>query len=124
MERCHVWKTKKMQKRIILRNIDICFDRYYVASEGAFSYYPNSEHASCDGMTNMVLDDIGAFSYKKQCKYWGCPQATMKDMGEVFVNGMKVADLGMVANKPNINSLRFYLTSPDIEKLTDNVWAV
>ncbi|MCG6186293.1 hypothetical protein [Maribellus maritimus] len=115
---------KKNAEQMIARNIDICFKNYYVAAEGAFSYYPNSEKASPDGITNLIFDEIGAFSYKKQKKFWGAPEANIKDMGEVILHNMHTSDLSPVLNIPDVNSLRIYNCNPDYENLTDSVWAV
>ena len=124
----YLWKdasdeNKKKAERIILKYINICFEKYYVKEDGAFSYYPNAKHASCDGETG-IFSDIGAFSYKKQKKLWGDPAENAKDMGVIILNELKTSDLGSVVNIPGINSLRIYTSKPDYEDLTDSVWAV
>jgi hypothetical protein len=124
----YFWKdasdeNKKRAERIILKYINICFEKYYVKEDGAFSYYPNAKHASCDGETG-IFSDIGAFSYKKQKKLWGDPAENAKDMGEVILNELKTSDLDSGVNIPCINSLRIYTSKPDFEHLTDSVWAV
>jgi len=125
----YLWKdasdeNKKNAEKIIAKNIDICFERYYVKEEGAFSYYPNAKHASCDGDNNIIYSHIGAFSYKKQKKLWGDPSDNAREMGEVSFNEIKPSDLTSVGNIPDINSLRIYTRKPDFERLTDSVWAV
>ena len=125
----HLWKdaseeNKKSVEKIILRNIDICFEMYYIKDEGAFSYYPKARHASCDGITNLILDDIGALSYKKQNKLWGDPAENAKDMGEISMNELKTSDLDPIMNFPGINSIRIYRNKPDYKHLTNSVWAV
>lgn len=124
-----LWKdasveNKENAEKIIVRNIDICFEKYYVKEDGAFSYYPNAEHASCDGETNFIFLDIGALSYKKQKKLWGDPAENARDMGVVILNELKTSDLDSVGHIPGINSLRIYTGKPDYERLTDSVWAV
>jgi hypothetical protein len=124
-----LWKdasdeNKTNAERIIAKNIDICFERYYVKKDGAFSYYPNAKNASCDGTTNLVFLDIGAFSYKKQKKLWGDPSENAKDVGVVVLNELRTSDLDSVGKIPGINSLRIYTSKPDYEHLTDSVWAV
>ncbi|MBN1791961.1 MAG: hypothetical protein JW830_15800 [Bacteroidales bacterium] len=124
-----LWKdaseeNKRNTERIIAKNIDICFERYYVIKDGAFSYYPNTGHASCDGTTNLIFDRIGAFSYKKQKKLWGDPAENARDMGVVILNELKTSDLDSAGHTPGINSLRIYTCKPDFEHLTDDVWAV
>lgn len=117
-------EDKKNAEQIIERNIDICFRDYYVEEEGAFSYYPNSKKASPDGISNLIFDEIGAFSYKKQKKLWGAPEETIKDMGEVILYSVNTSAMEAVINVSNINSLRIYNRKPNCENLTDNVWAV
>ncbi len=125
----HLWKdasdeNKKKAERIILKNIEICFEKYYVSNDGAFSYYPNAEHASCDGVTNIIFPHIGAFSYTQQKKLWGDPSENVKDMGEVICYELKASDLDSAVKLTAINSLRIYSGKPDYEHLTDSVWAV
>lgn len=125
----YLWKDasdedKRNTKRIIAENIDVCFKRYYVKKDGAFSYYPNAEHASCDGDNNIIFNNIGAFSYNKQKKLWGDPKDNAKDLGVVIHNELKTSDLNSVVNIPGINSLRIYTSNPEYEHLTDCVWAV
>jgi len=117
-------EDKKAVKKTITRNIDICFKNYYVANEGAFSYYPNSKKASPDGITNLIFEEIGAFSYKKQKKLWGAPEENIKIMGEVIDNRIEISDFDPLLNNPDINSLRIYNCKPDYKNLTDSVWAV
>ncbi|MBN2612376.1 MAG: hypothetical protein JXB00_12530 [Bacteroidales bacterium] len=125
----YLWKdasdeNKKATKKIIERNIDICFEKYYVKTDGAFSYYPGAGHASPDGFTNLIFSYIGAFSYKKQVKLWGVPSEYVNDMGVVMVNELKTSDFSSLVNFPGINSLRVYTCKPDFKHLTDSVKAV
>lgn len=125
----HLWRdasneNKKNVEKIVSRNIDICFEMYYVKDEGAFSYYPKARHASCDGISNLILDDIGAYSYKKQKKLWGDPSENARDMGVIIRNEIKASDLNPAGSIPGINSLRIYTSIPDFEHLTDGVVAV
>ncbi len=117
-------EDKKEAKKLIARNIDICFKNYYVAQEGAFSYYPNSHKASPDGITNLIFNEIGAFSYHKQKKLWGDPEQNSKDMGEVMVSSFNTFDMDTILNMPEINSVRIYKCKPAYANLTDSVWAV
>jgi hypothetical protein len=117
-------ENKKTAERIILRNIELCFEKYYVHKDGAFSYYPEGEHASADGTSNLIFRHIGAFSYEKQKKLWGDPFKNVRDLGETTIESFKLSDLNSMINYQGINSLRFYANKPDYERLTDNVWAV
>ncbi|MCX6238545.1 MAG: hypothetical protein NTY07_13465 [Bacteroidia bacterium] len=125
----NLWKdasdeNKRNAERIISRQIDLCFEKYYVKNDGAFSYYPDAKHASGDGSTNLIFRSIGAFSYSKQKKLWGDPSENARDMGEVILNELKTSDLDSAVNIPGVNSLRIYAARPDFEHLTDSVWAV
>jgi hypothetical protein len=117
-------EDKKKAEKIIERNIDVCFKNYYIAEEGAFSYYPNSKTATPDGITNLIFDEIGALSYKKQKKLWGSPEKKIKDRVEVILNNMNTSDIEPALNISNINSIRIYKCKPDYENLTDSVWSV
>jgi hypothetical protein len=117
-------EDKKIAEKIIARNIDVCFKNYYLEEEGAFSYYPNSKKASPDGITNLIYNEIGAFSYKKQKKLWGDSKENIKDMGEVVLSNISASVMDPVLNNPDINSLRIYTCKPDYENLTNNVWSV
>jgi len=116
-------ENKRNAERIILRYIDLCFEKYYVRNEGAFSYYPNAKHASCDGDIN-IFHNIGAFSYIKQKKLWGDPSENAKNMGAVIRKELTDSDLDTLVNIPCVNSLRIYSGRPDFEHLTESVWAV
>lgn len=115
---------KKKVEKLIARHIDISFKNYYVAEEGAFSYYPNTKKASPDGITNLIYNEIGAFSYKKQVKLWGDPAKNIEDMGEIAINHFSVSDANILRNVPIINSIRIYSCKPDYINLSDSVWAV
>lgn len=124
-----LWKdaseeNKDLAKKIITNFVEVSFDKYYVEKDGAFSYYPNAEHATIDGMSNMILKTTGALSYNKQKKYWGDPVKNAVDLGVVAVNEITVNDLDTITNIPDINSLRIYTAKPNFKALTDNVWAV
>lgn len=116
-------ENKRNSERIILRYIDLCFEKYYVSNEGAFSYYPNAKHASPDGDIN-IFQNIGAFSFERQKKLWGDPAENIKNMGDIMLKELNIYDLSSVVNTPGINSLRIYTNKPVYEHLTDHVWAV
>ena len=125
----HLWKdasdkNKRETKQIIARHIDICFDKYYVKKDGAFSYYPNAAHASCDGISNLIFKHIGAFSYERQKKLWGDPSLNATDLGQVVITELNPSDLDSLVNIPDVNSIRIYIDEPDFKTLTLGVWAV
>ncbi len=115
----------KLEAKTIIENfIHIAFDKYYVEEEGAFSYYPDADHATADGMSNMILNTVGALSYSKQKKYWGDPSENAIDLGVLEVDSIMAKDLDRMKNISNINSWRIYQKKPDSEILNDGVWAV
>lgn len=125
----YLWKdaseaNKKEAQAVFASIVQIEFEKYYVKREGAFSYYPNAEHASCDGMTNFSLDDIGALSYEKQKKYWGDPEKNALDLGTVSITNDENSVFDFLDTLTTINSTRIYNSRPNFLSLTDSVWAV
>lgn len=125
----YLWKdaseaNKKKAQAVFVDITKVKFEKFYVKSEGAFSYYPNAEHASCDGMTNFFLDNVGALSYKIQKKYWGDPEKNAKDLGMVTLTDDGYSAFNFLDTLTNINSIRIYTTKPNFTSLTDSVWAV
>lgn len=125
----HLWKDASKQDKQAMENlledfVKISFDKYYVKSEGAFSYYPKSEHASADGFSNMIFDNIGAFSYTKQKKLFGESIDSIQNHGIITNENFKPFIQKILKSDMKINSLRFYKTKPDGTKLTENVWAL
>ena len=125
----YLWKDASKQDKQAMENlledfVKISFDKYYVKSEGAFSYYPNSKHASADGFSNMIFDNIGAFSYTKQKKLFGESIDSIQNHGSITIGNFKPYIQKILKSDMKINSLRFYKTKPDNTKLTENVWAL
>ncbi len=125
----YLWKDASKQDKQAMENlleefVKISFDKYYVKSEGAFSYYPKSKHASADGFSNMIFDNIGAFSYTKQKKLFGESIDSIQNYGSIPIENFKPFIHKILKSDMKINSLRFYKTKPDSSKLTENVWAL
>jgi len=125
----YLWKDASKQDKLAMENlledfVKISFEKYYVKAEGAFSYYPGSQHASADGFTNMIFDDIGVFSYSKQKKLFGEYLDSIQNYGELTIGNFKPFIQQILKSNMKINSLRFYKTKPDSTKLTENVWAL
>ena len=125
----YIWKDlseadKNRAKDIFSDIIKIEFEKFYVKNDGAFSYYPNSEHATCDGMTNFKYDDIGALSYEKQKKYWGEPELNTMNLGTQLVERNLNSAFTFLDSLASVNSVRIYTAPPDFKNLTDSVWAV
>lgn len=125
----YLWRDASVQNKMALEDIienfiKLSFDKYYVESEGAFSYYPNAGHASADGFSNTIYEDIGAFSYEKQKKIFGVTVDSVKNLGIISGKDLKPFLKKISESDLKINSVRFYKTRPDITNLTGNVWAV
>lgn len=127
----YLWKDaleddKAKAKTLIENYVRTTFEKYYVSSEGAFSHYPNSDHAALDGTGGTInqFTDFGFFSAEKQKKLWGNPEDSIIDLGVLHVSTLTQADLALITNHPEINSLRIYDTIPDFGNLTSGVLAV
>lgn len=117
-------QNKQAMEHLLEDFVKISFDKYYVKAEGAFSYYPDSKHASADGFSNMIFDDIGAFSYTKQKKLFGESIDSIPNHGSIKIKNFKSFVKNILKSDMKINSFRFYKTKPDSTKLTENVWAL
>lgn len=124
-----LWKDaseadKKTVEELLEDFIKISFEKYYIKSEGAFSYYPNAKTASADGLSNMIFDNIGALSYEKQKKLFGESIDSVQTLGSISNQNLKAFFQTQLPAGLKINSIRFYKSKPDMTKLTENVWAV
>ncbi|GBF34227.1 hypothetical protein DCCM_3339 [Desulfocucumis palustris] len=127
----YLWKDaseddKAKAKALIEGFVKVAFEKYYVAGEGAFSYYPASEHATLDGTGGKINEftDIGFFSAEKQKELWGNPEESIIDLGVCNVSILTENNFALITNHPEVNSLRFYDTIPDFGDLTSGVFAV
>lgn len=109
---------------IIKDFVILSFKNYYVKEEGAFSFYPHAEHATVDGMSNMIFWTTGAFSPEKQRIYWGDPARNIDDLGTVTLDRMSADTLQRLQAIAGINSWRIYVGPPDFTALEENVWAL
>ncbi len=102
------------------RFVRIKFQKFYVEKEGAFSYYPKSEHATLDGSGFIGdLKDFGYCSAENQIKLWGDTESICKDKGIYKVTGLSDTDFNLDIN--NINSVRIYTVAPKSSEYTDHV---
>jgi hypothetical protein len=111
----YLWKDlsqekKNETKKLIENYIKIKFEKFYIPNEGAFSYYPNSEHATLDGTGSTINDfvDAGFFSMEKQKQLWGMPEKNMNNLGTRKISEFSKNDFDSFANSKNINSIRIY----------------
>jgi hypothetical protein len=98
---------------LVKKYIKIKFDKQFIAKEGAFSYYPGSDHATVEGSA-VIGDfaDFGMFSTEKNAKLWGNPDKTCANMGAVPVSEISQKDLLASIGSVNVNSIRFYSIEP------------
>jgi hypothetical protein len=126
----YVWhdateEDKAEAKKIFDNLIRINFARCYIPKEGAFSYYPNGEHATLDGSGMFsVFKHVGALSSEKQRKLWGEPEKTMADLGIQKVSVLEEKDFNLIASQKDVNSLRIYKDVPNYDDLASGVSSV
>ncbi len=126
----YLWKnisqeSKSKTKELIENYVKIKFEKFYIPADGAFSYYPNSDHATLDGTGSMInnLNDFGFFSADTQKRLWGDPQSNMIDLGTRQTSHILEEDFA-VANDDKINSFRVYVQNPNYGDLNLNVHSV
>ena len=102
------------------------YEKYYIRGEGAFCYYPGSQHATLDGTGSALvnLDDAGSFSAGKQRHIWGGPEQTCANLGQVTAATLTEADLAPLRNAKEVNSFRYYRGAPDPDDFTAQVEGV
>ncbi len=127
----YLWKEasradKARAKELMAGFVTISFKKYYVAKEGAFSYYPDTKHATLDGTGGKMAEftNMGFFSAEKQKYLWGNPEDRMIDLGIHVVSRLTVNDMAKITSQPEINALRFYDTIPNFGDLVSGVFAV
>lgn len=126
----YLWKNitqenKEKTRDLIEDYVKIKFEKFYVTKEGAFSYYPNSDHATLDGTGSMInnLNDFGFLSAANQERLWGDNQNSIIDLGTHQVSDISDEDFNVLTDN-KINSFRVYTRNPDYDDLNSNVHAV
>lgn len=126
----YLWKdssreNQELAKKHFENYIRILFNRYYIPQEGGFSYYPDSSHATLDGVGGFyIFREIGAFSSEKQHRLWGSPDQSIVSEQTVTTSSFQKKHLDAFIQSPEINSLRIYDSSLDLNDLTKNVLVV
>jgi len=127
----YLWKDvsqeeKTRTRRTIAHYTEIKFRKFYIPSEGAFSYYPNAKHATLDGTGSAIGDfaDYGFFSARTQKRLWGSPEENIEDLGTYGVLKFFESDFLRIANYPEVNSVRLYYGTIDYNNLTSGVIAL
>jgi len=111
----YLWKDASREHRdraakAIAGYIRLQFEKCFIPSEGAFSYYPASERATLDGTNGVlnILRDVGAFSDTTQQRLWGPREGTSIDLGRFVVPAISGKDLDAILRSENVNSVRFF----------------
>ena len=85
----YLWKDasedeKEAAKSLFISVVKAFFKEYFVQTDNAFSYYPDSEHATIDGTGDAVshFAVLGMLSSEKQKSLWGHFSGTCMDLGE------------------------------------------
>ena len=103
------------------------FKKLYIPEEGAFSYYPQSKHATLDGTARADFHHLwnsAHFVLNKQTKLWGTPEENIYKSKTFHVSELNRDDFNSILNRAAINSLRVYQAKPDYKNLAKNVFAV
>ncbi len=119
-------KMKQKTNELILNYLKIKYDKFYISKEGAFSYYPGSEHATLDGSSGVLstYKDCGAFSAEKQIALYGLPEKNCLDMGTISLKEMDETEFKSRDNFLHVNSIRIYTKYPISGDFTKDVLGV
>ncbi|MBN1499174.1 MAG: hypothetical protein JW982_03385 [Spirochaetes bacterium] len=118
-------EMKAKAKEQIEYFIRIKFEKFYIADEGSFSYYPGAEHATIEGSGIITdFDNYGLCSEKNRIRLWGDPEKNCTDLGSFKVKRITETDLKMIANAAKVNSIRFYATNPGTGFYTEKALGV
>lgn len=100
------------------------YTKFYREQEGAFVYYPDTEHATLDGTGSAIylLKNVGALSDQTRNALWGTPAQTTKDWGEHSVSVISGNDLTAVTAE-GINSIRIYASRPE-DRFADDILSI
>ncbi len=126
----YVWKGASLDDKAAARDVfewhlTTRFERQYVAEEGAFSYYPDAEHATLDGTGTAIssYQSVGALSFEQQKVLWDSPLDSAQDLGTVEVDELSSESVESVATCDGVSSVRFYL-GDEPDDLNSEVLAV
>jgi len=127
----YLWKGATGENRTKARDlfegyVRTLFERCFVRSEGAFSYYPDADHATVDGTGGGIglFANLGALSAEKQRRLWGGPAETCTDLGSFRVSVLTDTVFAPLRGLDNTNSWRFYSRLPSQESSTGGVFGV
>lgn len=121
-------ENKLKSKQLFEEFVKVKFDQFYIAKDGAFSYYPNADAATLDGSAGsgglLILKELGATSTEVQTKLWGAPETNITKSDVVETTDISPAIFNQLADIEGINSFRIYKGMPDYKDLNSNILAI
>jgi hypothetical protein len=116
-------EMKAKTKDVVKNFIRVKFEKLYIEKEGAFSYYPGSEHATIEG-SNVIghFRDLGMLSKEKNEHLWGKSENNCTDNGKFYISEISESELIKKMDLTDVNSMRFYSAMP--RNYTDGVLGV
>ncbi len=117
-------ETKNRSIELMKFYVEILFAKFYVYEEGAFTNFPNGQHAVLDAGGISFFQDIGAFPGERQKKLWGNPESMIKDFGICRINSLSGKDFELIFSCTDVNSIRIYQSNPVSDRLTSGVSAI
>jgi hypothetical protein len=84
------------------------FEKFYIPGEGAFSYYPDSAHATIEG-TGVIGDFSNYGSFQKRSRSAsGKNRKKTGGLGQLTVDVINKTDFDKTISLIHTNSVRFY----------------
>lgn len=126
----YIWKdmsvnAKQRACQLFKDYIRLNCEKYYIPDEGAFAYYPDSNHATLDGIGRFfIFKEIGATCPETQHRLWGTPQKTIQAREEMTMEDITESTLKSRARTYDLNSFRIYYSDPGPNELLEETKVV
>jgi hypothetical protein len=115
---------KEQVEALATRYVELKFEKFFVAGEGAFSHYPNAAHATLDGSSGIVgtFGDFGAYSRERYLRMWdGADGVAGIGPGRLAAREVTAAELAPILSTPGVTSIRAYGAEPAVGEYTAGV---
>lgn len=127
----HLWREappeyKDRTRQLLENHVRVWFERYYVPAEGAFSFYPDAEHATLDGTNSVIglFHTLGAFSRPRQQRLWQEAERSGTRSG-IRVSRITEKEVAPLMRCEGANSVRLFEPAPSSGSYTAYVaWVV
>lgn len=127
----HLWREappeyKDRTRQLLENHVRVWFERYYVPAEGAFSFYPDAEHATLDGTNSVIglFHTLGAFSRPRQQRLWQEAERS-GTRSEIRVSRITEKEVAPLMRCEGANSVRLFEPAPSSGSYTAYVaWVV